>query len=222
MQKKYFWSLFALLPIACAIPDISIVDSLDSSGGKSQGGKNQGGTSSTAGKSGSAAGDPGEEPTEGGADSTGGTSSTAGSTGSGGTTSTAGTSPTSGGAATRNAVAKFCNGVIAGEEPIELDLRIGSGSNIAHIVAESGTCSPLVNRACTAIPTGDAVPVNVYALDGSPVYAATLPIVAGQSWIFYLYYDEAINQATLGADTITSMQCSQADFADVFGSEPAP
>ncbi len=222
MASKRAWSLLALVLGACAIPNISIVDSLDeTSGGSSSksGAANRGGT-----KNEPQGGNAGEEDTAAGNDSgaNGGTESTAG-TGP----STAGTAPSGGGGSgpmpAKTAVAKFCNAVVVSGEPVSFDLRIGEGANLVHIVAASGTCSPIVNRACVPIPTGSAVPVGIYDLDGRELYPRAVRIEPGDAWIFTLYYDEVAEDAEIaGISDISAEDCQSSDFDTLFGEATPP
>jgi hypothetical protein len=219
----------ALLLGACAIPDIEVVDSLDrgSGGSTSKAGaanqagtkspSNQGGIDSTEGGAG-----PGGESSEGGTNNNPG-----GGTPTGGNPPLGGNSPTgggggSGGAPPKNAVAKFCNAVVIGGEVIDLDLRIGSGSSLVHLVAESGTCSPTVGRACQAIPSGASVPVEVYDLDDNVIWSTTLRIAANSAWIFAFYFDEDAQEPGLSVESNgTASECSATDFDDLFPSAPS-
>ncbi len=209
-MNKRAWSLAALLLGASAIPNIDIVDSVEQTGGRA----------SSGGRAGS--GDAGEPDDAAGAEPGFGGEPPGGTSGSGGT-STAGTSSTGGGGPTpaKTAFGKFCNAVIVAGQPVSLDLRVGEGANLVHIVAESGTCSPVVNRPCVPISSGSAVPVGVYDLDGQVLAAGAPRIAPGESWIFSLNYNEVNGMAELlGKSDITSEECSTTDFEGLFGTAP--
>lgn len=218
MASKRAWSLLALLLGACAIPNISIVDSLDAPSGGA--GSNESGTTNHAGtKNDPQGGNSGAPDMPDGPEP--------GTAGEGGTSPSGGTDlggrPATGGGGSgpmpaKTAVAKFCNAVVVAGEPASFDLRVGDGANLVHLVAESGTCSPVVNRACLPIETGSNVPVGVFDLDGNELYPALVRIEPGDAWIFTLYYDETAKEARLaGKNDITPSECSTTDFDDLFG-----
>lgn len=218
-MAKRAWSVLALLLGSCAIPNISIVDKLDEGSGGSS--SNQSGASNQAGKKNEQGGSGDAPDTPGGADS-GAAGDPQGGTGPGGGTDQGGKPATGGGGSgpmpAKTAVAKFCNAVVVAGEAVSIDLRVGEGANLAHIVAESGTCTPVVNRACLPIQTGSSVPVGVYDLDGNVLYAATVRIEPGDAWIFLFYFDEEAGMALLGGENnITTDDCSATDFDDLSG-----
>lgn len=224
MRSKRAWTFVGLLLGACAIPNIEIDDSRGGGGGGgSSGSDNRGGSEpgSIGGRKGGQAGDDGIEPISGGEPAVGGMPTT--TPGGGGTDSTGGTSSPSGGSTTepkpaKLAVGKFCNAVVVGGVPVALDLRIGSGDNLVHIVADSGTCAPVVGRACVPITTGSSVPIGVYDLDGEAYFQASTRIEPGDAWIFAFYYDELNEAAQLGGKSdIDAEACSAIDFDDLYG-----
>ena len=177
MRSTRAWFSAALLLGACAIPNIEIVDSLDTSGGTSSatsGTSNSGGTKS--GQGGSKGTPPDEAGAGVGGEPEGGTTSEPGG-GTGGAQSTGGT----GSPPARTAVGKFCNAVVVAGQPVSLDLRVGEGANVVHIVAESGTCSPIVGRDCTPIFVGDSVTVSVYDLSGAELAIGATEILPGSN-----------------------------------------
>jgi hypothetical protein len=221
-MAKRAWSLLVLLLGSCAIPNISIVDSLGE-GGSGGSSSNQSGASSQSGTR----NEPGAG--GGGTDVPGGTDSGAagdprGGTDPGGGTDQGGKPPTGGGGTgpmpAKTATAKFCNAVVVAGETVSFDLRVGEGANLTHIVAESGTCTPAVNRACLPIPTGSSVPVGVYDLDGKELYTAAVRIEPGDAWIFLLYFDDEAKAARLGGQNNTADECSATDFDDLAGATP--
>jgi hypothetical protein len=222
MASKRAWYSLALLLSACAIPNISVVESLDETTGGS--GSNESGATNQAGTKNNNQGGSSGEPDMGagsdaGGDPNGGTN-TAGTGPSGGNSPSGGTSPAGGGGTgpmpAKTAVAKFCNAVVVGGESVSLDLRVGSGANLVHIVAESGTCSPVVDRACVPIQTGSAVPLGIFDLNGEQIYDANVLIEPGDAWIFTLYFDELTQRAQLaGQSDITASDCSATDFEDL-------
>jgi len=215
MMNKTAWFLAALLMGACAIPDISLVEQFDDAKGGSSGksgADNRGGT-----KSESQGGNSGEpEPPgggEAGTDAVGGTGITPG----GGRPPTAGsdTGPMPG----KTAFGKFCNAVVLAGEPVALDLRVGEGSNLVHIVADSGTCSPIVDRPCQPIQSGSVVPVGVYDLDGVALFTAQIRVEPGDGWLFTFYFNEDANPPAAelaGNPGASASECSAIDFDDLF------
>jgi len=226
MPSKRAWCLLALLLGACAIPNISIVESLDETRGGSSGKSGAATQAGTKNAQGGSSGEPdlpaGSDSGPGGVDNTGGTEpSTGGNPPSGGNPPTAGGG--SGPPPGKTAVGKFCNAIVVAGESVSLDFRIGEGANLVHIVADSGTCSPAVNRPCLPIQTGSDVPVGVYDLDGNELYRASTRIEPGDAWIFMLYFDEDDQDARIaGEPDITASECSSLDFDSLLGPSPAP
>ena len=220
MRNKKSWSLLALLLGACAIPDVDVVDWHDSAGGSSssdEGGTSQGGTKGPAGKAGSTS------PTTDGGAGSGGTGDTGpgGEPSVGGSIGTGGSRPSGGtggsGVPPAGAVAKFCNEVTISGQAVDLELRIGSGASPVRIVARTGTCQPVVNTPCKAIPTGTAVPVKVYDVAGNNLWMASPAIVAGDAWIFTFFFDENTQMVGFaGKSDNTPAECSSTDFDDFF------
>jgi hypothetical protein len=236
MQNKKSWALVALLVVgACAIPNVEIDNSLGGSSGGSAssdeaGKSNHGGTISSIGEAGgpgpttdagadsggtssggtSETGQAGEPPSVGGSVGTGGK----GSGGSGGTRPTGGTGGT--GVPPAGAVAKFCNEVTISGQAVDMELRIGSGASMVRIVATTGTCKPVVNHACTAIPTGSLVPVNVFDASNKQYVANALDIAAGDASIFSFYFDESTQMPQFARQQGTAAQCAATDFSDIF------
>jgi len=213
MRTLRAWSLSLLLVGACAIPDIDVVDSLETGGRAATAGTGGSKANPSGGRGGmpdtSTAGEPetGGEPT-GGTDTGGTNGAGTSSGGSGGT-----------GPKPKLAYAKFCNAVVAAGESVSFDLRVGEGADLVHLVADSGSCSPAVKRPCVPITTGSEVLIAVHDLDGTQLYPALVKIEPGDAWIFSLYYDELKQDAQLaGKSDISPDECSMLDFADLFGS----
>jgi hypothetical protein len=239
MRNKKSWTLVALLLGACAIPDVEIDPSLDGSSGGSAS-SDDGGTSNHAGKGSTGKAGSDSPITDAGADtggtSSGGTSSggmsetgqageppsvggtfgTSGkaSGGSGGTRPAGGTGGTGGtGVPPAGAVAKFCNAVSFEGSAVDMELRVGSGASMVRIVATTGTCQPVVNHACTPIPTGSAVPVTVYNKSNNLlVWTVSGDIAAGDAWIFSLYFNDTTQAVEFRGDPFTAAQCAATDF----------
>jgi hypothetical protein len=234
MRKIFGFTLFALLVGACAIPDVTIVGSLDGAAGDS--GTDEGGAPSEGGTRNSDAGTSGKgnpEPGAGGEDgsgtagsspSTGGTSTTGGkgSGGSGANPSAGSTSTGGSGGESPGAVAKFCNNVTVDGQFTDFVLRIGAGEDEVSIVAASGTCQPIVNEDCASVPTGDAVPFTVVDSNDEEWWGGDLTIAPGEAWIYAFDYDATAGQVSFSglSEGITAEQCAGADFDDVFGSSP--
>jgi hypothetical protein len=195
MRAKRAWCLVALLVGACAIPNIEIVDKKQPA---SKGGTSQGGGTATLPES--DGGVPG-----------GGDPGAAGEA-PGGTSPSGGSSPV-----VKDAFAKFCNAVVVAGETASLDLRIGEGPNLVHIVADSGTCSPLVNRPCTPIPSGKKVKIGVFDLNGASLFSADLDIASGDGWVFSYLFDESLKAGRLGGNPgLSAQDCSSLDFQNLF------
>jgi len=238
MRNQKSWALLAWFVGACAIPNVEIDDSLGGSSGGSPS-SDDGGTSNHAGSKNQNGKDGGAGPTTDAGADTGGTSETGqageppsvgGSTGgtasggSGGTrpaggTGTGGTGGT--GVPPAGAVAKFCNEVTINGAAVDMELRIGTGANMVSIVATTGTCKPVVNHACSPIPIGSAVPVNVFDKANNEVWMAMPKIAAGDAWVFSLYFNDATQMLGFaGKQETTAAQCSSTDFGDLFPGAP--
>jgi hypothetical protein len=236
MRKSFGFTLLALLVGACAIPDVTIVESLDGEAGNSGsdegGAPSEGGTRSgdagMSGKANSGAGEAGDDGggTAGNSPSTGGTSATGGkgSGGSGANPNAGSTSTGGSGGDPSGAVAKFCNNVTVGGEFTDFVLRIGTGQNRVSIVATSGSCQPIVNEDCASVPTGSAVPFTVVDANDEEWWGGDLTIAAGEAWIYAFDYDADAQAVTFVglSEGITAEQCAGADFEDVFASSAEP
>jgi hypothetical protein len=199
MLRAKSWLLLGVLSASCVVPDVQVAgpasddDNNSSSGGKS--------SSPSGGKSNSpsngATGDVGE----------GGSPDNPGPT-PGGTTSRAGSSSTAGGPATSPMLAagKFCNDITVGGESVRLTLVVGTGSKKATFVADSGDCTPVSGSPCSPIPTGSSVPVSV--LEGATEVASnTAAISQGESWIFLITPNEALDGVELLGEDVGEEAC---------------
>lgn len=225
MRNSQWCAWLALLVVACAVPNVDIVDSLDDSGSNDDGNAGNGngnGNAGDGGKQGGGKGGSGSTADAGDGSGNVGTDGGAGQASSGGQTGSGASGSNTGGSGTTppptGAAAKFCNEVTYNGEYIDVELRVGTEDDYVSIVATTGTCQPMVNDDCTAIPTGDAVPVTLYDVNGSPLTdPGTVKISDGEGWIFYFYYDETQQAAVLDGGTHgTPDQCSDVDFDDVF------
>jgi hypothetical protein len=167
------------------------------SGGSSGGTKNQAGTKSDAGDGNGGAASPGAgAPGEGGSGAATGGAATGGAPEGGSAGGESGPDPFAeggaglGGASYEGpAIAKFCNSLTFGPEgeemPTTFRLEIGEGNDKVTFTASTGECAPADGDACTVIPTGEAVPIRLFDVDGQdPLDDATGTITADEQYVF--------------------------------------
>jgi hypothetical protein len=204
MRKILIFPAISLFMAACAVPDVKLVDSFDDGGEPSS---DDGGESSQGGS---------KNPDNGGAPSIGGQPS-----GGSGPTNPSGGSGGSG-PSPLPAVAKFCNDVSIDNQSVEYELLIGTGSKQVSIIASSGACEPVVLDDCTTIPTGGSVPLEVIDYQGLSAYTDSLPVAAGDAFIFAVYYDADEDAVRFGGQTVTAQECAAADYDPLFTDGTTP
>jgi hypothetical protein len=204
-------SLVGAIAMATATGCGDDADDGDGNGGEGNSGGSAAGTSGAAGDDST---DGGTSPGNGGTDAQGGqggqTTGVGGSgAGEGGaTTDTGGAgSDPFGGAANGGAVneymgpsiAKFCNTLVFDEggeggapgQPTTMRLEIGVGNDKVTFTAATDECVPADGEACTEIPSGQAVLVNLFDVDDDtvPIDFATANIAENDQLIFYTDID---------------------------------
>jgi hypothetical protein len=183
-------------------------------GETSKSGSTNGGDSGDAGakSEGGAAGDGGAE--AGGAAGDGGAQAS-GAAGEGG----------SGGASEGVASAKFCNTLEVDPDqdpetdnsvPATLILQVGEGADAVTFTATTGQCVPADGVACTVVPTGPEVSVQLFNATAPTVAidAATVEIVDGERLLFFSDVDAngAIWNVAAAGEGVT---CEELTYADV-------
>jgi hypothetical protein len=192
--------------------------SAGSSGSGGKGGSS--GSAGTAGKGGSGGsagdGDAGDTGTAGASDQGGAGGEPATSGGSAG--SGAGEGGSGGSGESQIATAKFCNNVKAGEDDVEFEIRIGTGSDRVTLEALTGTCAPLT-AACPEVPTGAEVAIEIRDDEGAIYTEGTIEILAGEQVILVADYDKDAPEGekqTLAAFALEDGEaCSEFEFADL-------
>jgi hypothetical protein len=190
----------------------------DGDGGEGNSGGSAAGTKNTSGSAGEDSTDGGTSTGTGGTDAQGGQTTGVGGTsggsgaGEGGATTDAGGAGTDpfGGAASGGAgneymgpaIAKFCNTLTfdpdgaggeggASPQPTTMRLEIGVGNEKVTFTAATDECVPADGAACTEVPTGAAVLVNLFDVDDDtvPIDFATIDIAENDQLIFYTDVD---------------------------------
>jgi hypothetical protein len=191
-----------------------------------------GSSSTTAGKSGTAGAKDntgGDPSTTGGAPSgTAGASLGGESSGGGAIESNQGGGPDlifgqggdgAGGAGTGPAVGKFCNTLEKGGKPITLRLEIGEGAEMVTFTAKTGQCAPADGKACTPLPLGTDVLIQMFDNSAPTVVidAGTADILPGEDWILFTDLDEtgATPQPIFDGGVVTSVACEDVVYDDI-------
>lgn len=209
----------------------------DGAGGEdtsSAGAKNTSGSANVAGDTGS---DGGTSPGGGGAPDgggegpgVGGASGGAG-TGEGGTMAVAGGAGPDpfGGAASGGAgsgyegppIAKFCNTLIFDKMSTTMRLEVGVGIEKVTFTAATDECVPADGNACTEVPTGAAVLVNLYDTENdlAPIDFANVEILENDQLIFYTTLTEE-NDPIWDVRTVKpTFACEDITYDDVLAIE---
>lgn len=211
----------------------------DGAGGEDTSAAGTKNTSGSANVAGDTSSDGGTSPGGGGAPDGGGEGPGVGGasggvgSGEGGTANGGGAGPDPfGGAASGGAgsgyegppIAKFCNTLTFGTEqdpmPTTMRLEIGVGNDKVTFEASTDECVPANAVACTVIPTGAAVLVNLFDVDDDtlPIDTATLEIVQDEQLLFFTDIDG--QNPVWAARTINpSFACEDITYDDVLAIE---
>ncbi len=124
-----------------------------------------------------------------------------------------------GGAGTGPAVAKFCNSLTFGNAPTTMILEVGDGAKKVTFTAVSGECVPADGDACTEIPIGRDVTIQMFDGDdpSTALDSGSANIKAGQDWIFWTDVDTsgAQPQPVFGGGVSTQVACEDITYGDV-------
>jgi hypothetical protein len=131
----------------------------------------------------------------------------------------------SGGASEGVASAKFCNTLEVDPDqdpetdnsvPATLILQVGEGADAVTFTATTGQCVPADGVACTVVPTGPEVSVQLFNATAPTVAidAATVEIVDGERLLFFSDVDAngAIWNVAAAGEGVT---CEELTYADV-------
>lgn len=89
------------------------------------------------------------------------------------------------------AVAKFCNSLTRGDYDTTLQLVVGEGDDAVTFTATTGECVPADGLACTEVPVGDNVLVELFDTDGNYLLdSGTALLEAGGEYAFYTELSE--------------------------------
>ena len=106
------------------------------------------------------------------------------------------------------ALGTFCHGLTVGGEETTFVLKLGSGSTMKTLSANTGECSIDLGQGCETIPAGQALPYEVLDETGTSLGTGTVDVTKDSAYVFYLDLDNDGNLSFVQENATGDLHCS--------------